>query len=136
MSRGKSILIAIVIALIGFAGLLWIYSQPKPKPQFEIVGLTKGYTESIHSKIHYVEFKIANSGAGNATFIHGKVIFENGSLEKEWFFYPIEHILKPGETTPFPVRVLCPSVLNEPTVSIVVECYEGVTQEFTKYLST
>lgn len=127
MSKTKTILLIILIVFIVLVVCLWIYYQPK----FEILdlrGLDLPYWAG-----HQISFKLKNNGPAAATGIHGTIQFGKAYSEKEWFLIPEDYVLKLGEISPY-INVGLGSKPNELSVTITVECNEGVTQQFAEYL--
>lgn len=135
MSRIKIALVIIMIVCIVIAVFLWIYFQPQGeselKPEFEIVNFS--FIEMPgHVSGYQIIFYVNNTGAGNATGVHGTVVLTQ-AWNETWSVYPEDYVLKPGEVRYASVGEIGwkPPV---DTITIIVECNEGVTQQFTQPL--
>lgn len=132
IKAGLLIILVVVIILVTCTDWLPLRISYEPKsegkPRFEIVD----FGELWFQDNYYVEFKIKNNGTGEATVIHGIVKFNNELNETAWHFDP-DFVLKPNETS----RLMFVPLGNKPqtpSVTIVVECKEKFTQQFTKSL--
>lgn len=123
----------IVVVCILSAIYLLSYNPPQGKPEFEVVNLdlVEIPVPYHQEKACQLAFKLRNIGTEDATGIIGTV--QVGLWNKTWGLYPEDHVLKPEETSPWLI-VSLDRKPAEPTVTIIVECNEGVTQQFTESL--
>lgn len=125
MSRTKiAVLIVIVVSVIIFL-YYFSESQPKGKPQFEVVSFEGAYTPTWFGL--EMRFQLKNIGNGSASWIYGSLVFDNSS-SVGWGLRS-DTVLQPGETS----SVIFVSVNFKPTatdVTIVVECAERESQQF------
>jgi uncharacterized protein (TIGR02588 family) len=127
VSKIKTALLIIVIACVVSAVFLWIYYSPQAlkQPRFEIVNFKEMDTPGGY---YQIVFNVNNTGTADATGVHGTVnVTEH--WQEDWA--PIsEDRIEPGEMS----ELIVVFVGSKPTmldVSIIVECNEGVTQQFT-----
>lgn len=136
MSRIKIALAIIVIVCIVTAAFLWIYFQPQGepelKPEFEIVNFAFAEMPG-HVSGYQIIFYVNNTGAGNATGLHGTIVLTH-AWNETWRVYPEDFVLEPGEVKYVSVGGIGWKPLEE-TITIIVECNEGVTQQFIEPLS-
>ena len=134
MSKTKIALIIVTVFIVIVSAIcLWIYYQPRDKPEFEIVSLEGIETPAPYGHKNYqIVFKLKNLGTGDATGIHGTI--KLGLWNQTWQLYPEDYVLKSGETSSSWVIVFLDEKPEELTVTIIVNCNEGVTQQFTDSL--
>ncbi len=122
------IAVSVIIVLYYFFG-----SQPKAKPQFEIVSFQGSY-DLIYGT-YDTSFQLRNSGNGTASLIYGTIKFGNSSSIANWGIIPAETVLYPDETSQW----ISAQLMGKHTatyVTIVVECAERGPQELIQSLST
>jgi hypothetical protein len=128
-------MIIMVVCLI-FAVYYWGYylpqSETKVEPSFEIVDFLGREIKRLGTG-YRIQFYIRNNGTARATGIHGSL--KLGADLKFW--RPSNNdTLAPGETTQSYILIIFPQRPELVPATITVECNEGVTQEFTKPLTS
>ncbi len=126
MSKAKiAVLIVIAISIVIIPLYYFLQSQPKGKPQFEVVTFQGNYEDVWDT--YEMRLRLKNIGNGTASWIYGSIIFGNSS-SVGWGLSP-DTVLQPGETSP----LILTSTNGKPTateVRIVVECREREPQQF------
>jgi len=129
MSKAKIIIFIVVVACVIFGVYYVVFlSHFQNKPEFEILNF-KGMETPVG---YQITFQLKNTGKGTATGVRVTIRFHRGSQLREEEGILTNDTIAPEETT----TVFC-SIEVKPTdssVTVVIECNEGVTEEFFEFL--
>lgn len=142
-----TVVLAFVTAFIVLVLFVWSISFPCTGPRLEVIDFKGVDVETGHAwwwggGSCQIEFKLMNTGQGNATHVHGTLEVKESAhlrakyapwtrgvvLTKTWSL-PSNYVLRPGQTSQSVVISLDELPADTPII-INVECNEGAAQQF------